>query len=91
MDIYSSQPIHNTTAGQAGNISGADSNATKSRQAGSSPVALEKGFGRLMALALQEPDRSAVIQAARQALHDGTLETDAAFEQAAETILRLGI
>lgn len=91
MEIYSSQSLHNMTAGQAGSLSGAGNQATKSRQAAASPVALEKGFGRLMALALQEPDRSAVIQAARQALHDGTLETNAAFEQAAEMILRLGI
>lgn len=52
---------------------------------------LGKGFGAILEKALVEPDDCGAVTQARQALADGTLESDKAFESAADSLLNLGI
>lgn len=91
MQIYSYQPLHNAKAADLNAAGGLDAAASNAARKADKAVELQKGFGRLLDIALQEPDRSAIVAAARQALRDGTLETPQAFEDAANTILTTGI
>ncbi len=52
---------------------------------------LGKGFGVLLEKAFAEPDGSDAVARARQAMADGTLENQAALDNAAANILNLGI
>jgi hypothetical protein len=52
---------------------------------------LSKGFGAILDKARVEPDGSDAVAQARQALADGTLETEKAFESAANGLLNFGI
>jgi hypothetical protein len=52
---------------------------------------LGKGFGAILEKALVEPDGSDAVAKARQALLDGSLENQQAFESAADGLLNYGI
>jgi hypothetical protein len=55
------------------------------------PAALEKGFGEILHKALIPADDQNLIEQARKDLKDGRLESDSAFEQAADNLLKYGL
>jgi hypothetical protein len=75
------------TNGQAAGASKKQSKADMNEQA----AELSSDFGKIQERALQLADDSAAIQAARNALKNGDLDTEAVFLSAAETLLTLGL
>ena len=67
--------------------------ADKNEHAGDAGRAVElgKAFGDVIDKAMVEPDYHAAVEQARQALADGTLDTQDAVFAAAERLMRLGI
>jgi phosphoenolpyruvate-protein kinase (PTS system EI component) len=55
------------------------------------PAALERGFGEILSKALTPADDQNLIEQVRKDLKEGRLESDSAFEQAAENILKYGL
>lgn len=54
-------------------------------------AALDSSFGAILSKALTPPDDTQLIEQVRQELREGRLESDRAFEQAAENLLKFGL
>jgi len=54
-------------------------------------AALGEGFGDILSKALNTTEDRSAVEQARQDLKAGRLESDAAFEQAADNLLRFGL
>ena len=89
MQINAYNNLWSSLRPERGNAGQADRNAASDQihQA----AELGRDFGRIIDRALAEPADGGAVQAARQALADGTLDTQDALQAAARNILQLGI